>query len=389
MNSVSSRVPPAAVDTAPAGRTIVQVVQAIDRGGLEMMSVDLAVALRERGLRSVLVALDEGGRLEQRLAHGGVEFHLLGGAHVASPRTHVALLQLFRRLRPAAVHTHHMAPLLNVAVAATAARVPRLVHTEHAYQYLEPSARLRTALRVASLATSAFVVVGAEQAAYYEQQVGVDAKRIRVIVNGVDTERFRPIPNVAARRAALGLPSGVLVGAVGRLAAVKNFALLLDALSIVRGRGLDVRVALVGDGEERAALEERAASLGITDAVHFLGWRRDVADLLPCFDVCALSSWSEGLPLVVLESMAASVPVVSTAVGDVPRVLEHGRAGLVVPIGDTTAFAAQLARLAGDPAERQRIGERARERVLAAYSQRAMVDAYLDAYGMREDRAVA
>ena len=375
-----------------AGRSgVVQVVQSIDRGGLEMMAVELAVALRERGLPSALIATEGGGRLEGRLRDARVDLYLLDRARWSRPSTHVAVGRLLNRLRPAAVHTHSVPPLLLTAPAATVVGRPRIVHTEHAPQYLDDAPHVRPVLRVLSRAVDAFVVVAAEMIPYFAETVGVDRHRLRVIVNGVDTDRFRPIGQaaLAERRQALGLPPGLVVGAVGRLAAVKNFPMLLRGIAAARGPGADLRLALVGDGEEGESLRALAATLGISDRVHFLGWRTDVPELIASFDVLALTSWSEGLPLVVLEAMSAGVPVVSTAVGDVARVLDAGTAGTVVPIDDAGALATELVRLAADARVRRSLGDAGRARVLAHYSHRAMVDAYVDAYGLGDVRSRA
>ena len=371
------------------GRTttphVVQVVQAIDRGGLEMMAVDLAVALRERGLRSTVVGLTEGGRLEARLVEAGVPFHLVGDVRYVSPKSHMAVGRLLRRLRPTVLHTHHLPSLLNVAAYATVARVRRVVHTEHARMYLDEEPHLRRVFRLAARIADVVALVGGALTSYYTDVVRVPARRLRVVPNGVDTGRFRPVPpgDMAERRRTAGLLEGAfLVGAVGRLAPVKNYELLLHAAARTRAAGTDLVVALIGDGEERERLERLADSLGLRPYVQFLGWRRDVADVVGLFDALAVTSHSEALPLVVLEAMSAGVPVVSTAVGEIPRVLQHGLAGTLVPPGDLEGFAGALQRIADDPEARRATAARARQRVEREYSLDAMVDAYVSLYGL-------
>ena len=364
-----------------------QVIQTLRGGGLETMAVNLALGLQARGVRSSVLVLDDGGVLEGRLDAAALPYTVLGGARYAEPSTHLRLVRALAAHEGRIVHTHHMAALASAALAART-RGGRLVHTEHAFEYLLEAPRLRRGLRWLSRATHAFVVIGGEpQVRYYRDVVGVAPHRLRSIANGVDLTAYRPDPDARARRQALGLPEGPLVGTVGRLAAVKNQAMLVRAIATLRARGRPVSLALVGDGDERPALEALARELGVADLVHVLGWRTDVARVLGCLDVFALSSWTEGLPMAVLEAMAAGTPVVSTAVGDVPRVLEGGRVGRLVPIDDDAALAATLDALFADDAARHALGAAARDAVERHHSQDAMVDAYLEAYDLDTDDA--
>ena len=367
----------------PASGHVVQVVQSIDRGGLEMMSVDLAIAIRRRGFDSTVVALTAGGRLEARLAEADVRFELVGNARYWSPQSQYATMRILRRLRPTAVHTHHLPSLLNAGAVARGLGVPRVVHTEHAYRYLERGAWVRQQFRWAARMADAVAVVGDAIKPYYVQTVGVPEHRMRVVPNGIDLDRFRPLSaaDVQTRRRAIGLPTtGTVVGAVGRLAPEKDYALLLRAAAKARELGASVSVVLVGDGEERAELERLSGELGGAATTTFLGWRSDVAQLVGAFDVLAVTSTTEALPLVVLEAMSSGVPVVSTAVGEIPRVLDKGRLGLLVAPGDVGALAEALVRLADRPELRRALGDASRERVSREYSHARMVDRYIALY---------
>ena len=365
---------------------IVQVVQSIDRGGLEMMAVELAIALRARGLGSSLIALSEGGRLEERLRDADVHFESLGTARYWSPATHAAVLRRLRRRSATVVHTHHLPSLLNAGPAARAMGISRVVHTEHAHAYLDEEPRFRPMLRWAAHMANAVALVGDALVPYFAQTVRIAPARLHVVPNGIDTNRFRPMSSeeVDARRRAAGLPQGrFLIGAVGRLAAVKNYGLLLRAAARARAAGGSIALALVGDGEERESLESLVQELGLQADTTFMGWRSDVAELVGTFDALAVTSTSEALPLVVLEAMGCGVPVVSTDVGEIPRVLD-GVAGLIVPSNDVEALAAALTRVAADERLRLTMGEHGRSRVCEAYSHSTMVDRYLALYGIRE-----
>jgi glycosyltransferase involved in cell wall biosynthesis len=140
-----------------------------------------------------------------------------------------------------------------------------------------------------------------------------------------------------------------------------------------------VRLVIVGDGDHRAQVEAAVAALPDPRWVVMTGRRMDVPKLVHAFDVFALSSKTEGLPLVVPEAMAAELPIIATAVGGLPSVIDEGETGLLVPV-DEAALASALARLAGDRELAKAMGKRAREVALARYSHDRMVDAYLELY---------
>jgi glycosyltransferase involved in cell wall biosynthesis len=366
-------------------KTVVQVLLNLGHGGMEAMAVSLAAGLDRARYRSVVIALDAGGEYEAVLRDAGVEAHVLEGRRLWSPGFHLELARLLRRLQADVVHTHHFSPLLHSLPAARLAGVRRRVHTEHSYQYLESRADYRRALRLMGKSAHAFVLVAQSMHAYYRDTVRLEPKRLRIIPNGVDTGVFAPSPkDVAARRGMLGVAADAyVVGTAGRFFAEKDYGTLLRGFAAFAARNPGAHLAMIGDGPERPALEALAQGFGerISPRIHFLGWRTDLVDLLPLLDAFVLSSKSEALPLVALESLACGVPIVVTPVGDLPDVVaDNGsRAGTLFPVGDAAALADALAELA-NPDMRAALGKRGRARVLQRYSQDAMVRSYTHAY---------
>jgi glycosyltransferase involved in cell wall biosynthesis len=180
-------------------------------------------------------------------------------------------------------------------------------------------------------------------------------------------------------RAELGIPPDAwVVGTVGRLAPEKDQTLLVRAMAPL----LDERRQLVilGDGPERGALEASVAATFRPEFCHLLGSRPDTERYLAAFDAFALSSKTEGLPLALLEAMATGVPVVSTAVGGIPDVLQPGVTGVLVPAGDHQALFRQLLFLVNYPTAALRMGARGRELVHADYSVGGMAERYQSLY---------
>jgi glycosyltransferase involved in cell wall biosynthesis len=273
------------------------------------------------------------------------------------------------------VHTHNPLPLIYGAPAARLAGAAA-IHTKHG---INPGSRGHRFLRrAASELVSAFVAVSDTTAEQARAQRDVAPARLHTIPNGIRLDRYAPDPAArAAVRAELGLGDAWVVGSVGRLDSFKNQAMLVRAMApLLSAR---VRLVLVGEGAGRPEIEAAIAELREPQWVVLTGRRMDVPRIVHAFDVFALSSKSEGLPLVVPEAMSAGLPIVATAVGGLPSVVDEGETGLLVPV-EEQPLAAALARLERDRDAARAMGTRARQVALARYSHDRMVDDYLALY---------
>jgi glycosyltransferase involved in cell wall biosynthesis len=208
---------------------------------------------------------------------------------------------------------------------------------------------------------------------------GVAAEKIRVVYEGVPDRA----PSAGGREAlqALGVPpESPVVGNVAALADHKDHATLIAAAALVRVKRPDVRFVIAGEGALRAALEAQVESLGLRSHVIFAGFRNDLDALLPSFTVFCLSSHMEGLGTSLLDAMAFGLPVVATAAGGIPEAVADGVTGRLCPPRDPKAMAEALVDLLGNPALRQAYGASGRERFLARFSARRMVDETLAVY---------
>jgi glycosyltransferase involved in cell wall biosynthesis len=227
----------------------------------------------------------------------------------------------------------------------------------------------------------AVVCVSAAQARRVRRAL-VPWRKIVVIPNAVDAEAFAP-PDPAYRTAVLKLfptPPRLIIGAAGRFSPEKNFALLIDAAARVIAKRSDVGFVVFGDGPLRAALRAQVARLGLTDRFILPGFRTDLGKYLPHLDLAVLSSTTEGLPVILLEVFAAGVPMVATAVGGVPEVLEDGRSGYLVASGDTDALAARMLDALRDDDARRAMGGYAQAHVRRHFSFAQQVRQYQDLF---------
>jgi glycosyltransferase involved in cell wall biosynthesis len=317
--------------------------------------------------RSVFLSFWEQGRcqpfLEQVRRHGFAAVALEHNTpHVRSMVNELA--RCVRRYRADVLCCHgYKADLLGWAAARRTG--VRVVSVSRGWTAATLKVRLYEALdRLGLHAMDAVVCVSEGQAAKV-RRLGVPAGRVVVIRNAIQAERFANAdPAYGAILRGLLPPScRRVVGAAGRLSPEKGFGVLVEAASLVRQVDPEVGFVLFGDGPLRPALTRQIVAGGLSDAFALTGFRTDVDHFLPHLDLVVLPSFTEGLPNTALEAFAAGVPVVATAVGGTPEVIEEGVNGYLVPPGDPRELARRILEALGDEEERQAMGLRGRQRV--------------------------
>ncbi|WP_445505206.1 glycosyltransferase [Microvirga sp. G4-2] len=365
--------------TVDAPLAVEMVLPSLETGGMETMTVALAQALAARGHRVGVTCLQREGELAEGLRRAGIPVALVpcpGTAPILSP--HQGLRRHFAARAPDVIHAQN-GVWAKAALAARAAGVPAVVHTAHGFSLDEPW--FGDALRWwAGLRTDMVVAVSIPLREHLVRKARIPASRVVTIINGIDTTRFTPRGTRGILRAALGIgPDAPLIGCVARLDPIKNHVLLLEAMALLIRQIPDARLALVGDGPLREALRERAEALCLEGKVLFAGTLADTATAYRDLDIFVLPSVSEGTSISVLEAMASGTPVVATAVGGTPRLLDGG-CGTLVPSGDAAAMAEAIQRLLSDPIGRARMARTARERISEEFGHAAMVRAYEKLY---------
>ncbi|MGH7331322.1 MAG: glycosyltransferase family 4 protein [Candidatus Rokuibacteriota bacterium] len=290
-------------------------------------------------------------------------------------RALVALLALVLRFRPHIVHTHAAKAGTLGRLAALVGRVPIIVHTYHGHVfrgYFSPR-RTRAFLTIERwLARRTNRLLAVSETVRSELlTLGIGTpKRLTVMPLGLDLGPFRDCDQGRGfLRAELAVGDAVpLVGIVARLVPIKAHEMFLEAAAVVARRLPDCRFVVVGDGERRAELETLARNLGLGERVRFLGWRKDLDRIYADLDLVVLSSRNEGLPVSLIEAMAAGRPVVATRVGGAPDLVEDGVGGYLVASGDVAEMATAIHALLRDPERRRAMGEAGRKRVVPAFA---------------------
>jgi glycosyltransferase involved in cell wall biosynthesis len=233
---------------------------------------------------------------------------------------------------------------------------------------------------IASRFIDKMVAVSHHTAGELMQYEKIAASKLTVVHNGINPKPMRNVP-VDALRAEFGFaPEHRIVGTVGRLQPQKGLDLLVKAAPAVLQACPDVRFLVVGGGALEQELRSQASALGLDGRLVFTGWRNDAVDLMQLFDCFVSTSNFEGLPMVLLEAMASSKPIVATAVGGVPEVIEDDFNGFTLKSRDPQEVSSTLIRVMNDPAMLRRLGANSRARYEERYTAQAMAAAYQQIY---------
>jgi glycosyltransferase involved in cell wall biosynthesis len=361
---------------------ILHVVESLDRGGLERVVVNLALAQQSAGDEVAVACIFREGALAAELSAAGVR---VTSAH-KSAGLDLRVIRHLQRERAAlhadVLHTHNAVANYYGVLGALGSRA-RVVNTRHGMGSTSATALKERLFRWSLVRTAAVAAVSEHARAHFVASGIVPQRLAHTVRNGIQVNAFTPAAAAtrAAARARLGLPDGAyVVGTVGRLNWAKDHALLVDAFARLRGIGPGARLVLVGEGELRRDLEARILRAGLSEAVLLTGDRSDVAALLPAFDVFAMTSATEGYSIALLEAAAAGLPVVASDVGGNREIVQHGVTGIVVASRTPDAFARAMAELAAAPEHRERMGLRARAWVERHGSVAGMLDEYRALY---------
>lgn len=360
---------------------VAHIVPLLSPGGAERVAVHVVRELDRDRYEPIVISFTGrvGCDLDQLLDDAGIEVRYLGKHPGFDYRMYSRVHHALKDFRPDVIHTHlHVLryALPSMLLLNHAAHL----HTVHNLAEREVEPRARWIQGYAFSRGVVPVAVAKEVARSLEWLYRIP--RCRVIPNGIPTNQYaRPQISRAQWRASEGFRNeDVLFVCVARFAPQKNHALLLKAFAQGPGSDPGVRLVLVGDGDLRGRIEKQAKDIGIAARVHFLGLRTDIPDILGAMDVFVLSSDYEGNPLSVMEAMAAGLPIVSTSVGGVKDLLEHGNQGFLVLPGDAHSLSKAMKSLMADREARQSMGAAAMRRAKESFDVSTMVRAYEKLY---------
>jgi sugar transferase (PEP-CTERM/EpsH1 system associated) len=349
----------------PSRLRVAHITLGLEVGGQEKLLLEFARHADRARFDLLVIALGSRGRLAQLLEELGCTIIAMDEPHGLSPGRLRRLCRLLRQQRPDVVHTHDEAPLVYGLPAAWWARVRARIHTHHHGRLASVSRRQEFLVRCAAPLARRFVCVS-HDSARYARKLGVPARRVQTLHNGIDLARF-PFHGPQ--------PDGPVV-TVARLSPEKDIQCLLRAARHVADTTPAFRLEIAGDGPCRDELHRLTAELKLMENVRFLGEISDVPALLGRARLFVLPSQTEGVSLTILEAMARGLPVVATRVGGNPEVVADGASGLLVPSGDALALAQAIGNIHGDPETGRRLGLAGRRRAEEHFDVRRMVKRY-------------
>jgi glycosyltransferase involved in cell wall biosynthesis len=354
---------------------VLEVLATLKRAGAEHVATSLACQLGRDRFETAVVSLFDPfpGGLEPLLEAQGVRMWHLGKRPGLDLRIYPRLTRVFLEFAPNIIHTHSYVVRYSLP-ARLASRSGAMVHTVHNLADREVELAGRVIHRLAVRCGMRTVAVAAEVARSVRAVYGRDPEA--TIPNGIETDRFRqPGARSDWRRANGFVDTDLIVTSVARLEPQKNPLGLIESFADA-ARGVPrAHLVMAGDGALRSAARHHAARCGVVERVHVLGARTDIPDLLSASDIFVLASLWEGHPVSVMEAMAAGLPVIATAVGGVPELVEDDVTGILAPVGDGRSLAGAIAALLENACLRRRLGGDARERS-NRFDNRAMVASY-------------
>jgi glycosyltransferase involved in cell wall biosynthesis len=290
------------------------------------------------------------------------------------------IIRLLRRFRPLILHTHTSKAGLLGRIAAVLVPVPIVVHTPHGHVFYGHFGRVASWIflyieRILDRFTTVTISLTRGEFDDYVKMRVIPRKKMTVIHSGVDIDRFFSTSTRRSRaRKTLGCDDrAVIIGTVGWLLPIKGPDVLLHAMNDVWREYPHCHLVFVGKGEMKAKLKQMAKESGKADHVHFLGWRDDIWNIIPAFDIFVLPSRNEGMGRVVVEAMAAGKPVIASRVGGVPDLIEDGVNGYLFTSEDSDQLASRIAHLIQNPGKAKAMGREGQQRS-KAYSTEAMVE---------------
>lgn len=363
---------------------IVHITQYLEIGGLESFIVECCRNMDRDAFTASVLCLNGYDELyKQALEECGVTVHLIKKRSRYDLNFLWRAARYLKNIQADIVHSHGGCFLYSSLIGRIAG-IKGLVYTVHGMP-VTSGVQARFEEFLSCSMTDRIVAVSDEIAEDLRNRRRCALHKIEVIINGIDTDRYRPLEDpkvIAAQKAAYGLPADAkIIGTVGRLEPVKNYPLLLNSFAKLSHAGRpDCHLVLVGSGKEELNLKKLSRDVGIAEKVSFLGMQYDLHRIYPLFDVFVLSSLTEGTSLSLLEAQSCGVPAVVTDVGGNSRVISNGFNGFLTASGDTRAMTANLERCLDCDATLAAMGLASRTQILDRFDIRAVLKQYQAMY---------
>lgn len=351
----------------------------LDLAGLETMVRLLTKTLISKGIEVEVACLDYMGLAAHILIDKGAKVYLLNRKPNIDWRLFPKLNKILQMQKIDLIHAHNATAWFYGTWASILTGVP-IVYTEHDRSFPTP---LRLKYFHYFFGKYATAVIAVSKAVKGNLEKYEHIKNAKVIYNGIDPDLFKPasIEEKVLKKKQLGLnKNDFVLGNVGRMDYWKNQRILIEILPDLKKISPQIKLILVGGGEEEGNLKKSAIKKGVKNDVIFLGQRSDVNQILKAFDIFVFPSLTEGLPLVVIEAMATGLPIVASHVGGIPELVVNGETGFLVSPTSKEEIKETIIKLLNNPKLRKEMGQIARKRFETHFSLPQMVQKYIEVY---------
>ncbi|WP_028581046.1 glycosyltransferase [Desulfogranum japonicum] len=361
---------------------LLYVIYSLDNGGAETLAIRLSEKIDKERFNPIVCSLSDRGPLREILVKYGITYYTLGKKEGKDFSVVFKIADILKKEKIDIIHTHNQGPLLYVFIAKLFFRRIKHVHTEHINMGVELSYSKKHELYNVILLRSLDGVINIAQHLNSQSAKYIKKKNAKVetILNSVEPATY-DFSIQSDLKHELGLDAGsFLIGNISALRPQKDHATLLNAMPYILKENPHAVLVIAGDGELRNDLEEQCLRMGLTENVTFLGYRADVNNLLAQFDVFVLSSLYEGLPLCILEAMAAGKPIVATDAAGTNELVRDSETGLLVPVGDAEQLGKSISLLLEHPERAAEMGRKAKELVNSEHNMDTMMKKYESYY---------
>ena len=357
---------------------LMQITHDLAIGGLQQVVVNLCRSIDHDRFHITVLCLRALGPLAQEIEQLGIKVILLPQSEQGTDYfSFLKVAKILRTEKIQVIHTHNTQPLVDGTLGALfSGKKKRIIHSDHARQFPDKK-RYMFAEWCMSHFVYKMIGVSEQTTANLRKYEKISTKKLMTIENGIDGSKFNVTIDIEAKRKELGLPvGGPVLGVISRLEKVKGITYLLQAMPEILKEHPQMTLLIVGDGAEREALEKESLQLDIQDHVVFTGSRLDIPEIFQVLDIYVLPSLSEGLPMGLLEAMAARRPVVASNVGGIPSAVTNGETAVLVEPGNVQQLSLAIVDLLRDQSLKNKLADNAHNIFQVKYSAKNMVTGY-------------
>ncbi len=360
---------------------LAQITHDLAIGGLQQVVVNICRTIDREKFDVIVICLRNLGEFVPEIERMGIKVRLVPQKQNGTDYfSFLKLASILKEEEVEVIHTHNTQPFFDGTIAGLLAGVRTIIHTDHARNFPDKRRYMFAEWLVSHFA---YKIVGVSDhtchnLVHYEK---IPENKIITIMNGIDLTRYKIEIDQQRKRMELGLNGkGPIIGLAVRLVEAKGIRYLLQAMKDVIPLFPDITLLIAGDGPLQDELKKMSVDLGIERRVLFTGPRLDIPELMKLFDIYVLPSVSEGLPMVLLEAMAAGCPIIATEVGGVPKAVHHGENGSLVRPGNPKALSSEIVRLLSNKDVRERYSENGVRLAQEKFSAEAMTRSYEKLY---------